>query len=182
MLFQHKLVLVALFVFLSSAVQLAYASSSWSGWTRSTTVTTSYRRAYCSADNIRCRLGRDVSATRCPDRDYRDIVGDVEIPIPKSNQELFAERLTRNENSAIQFSREDDRYMTARMISTLENMVNELPSDFSVKVLEGYQDAEEGNATFPLQYEGISHVIPYTYSLFEHGGIRYNCTSENDHY
>ena len=159
MRYQHKLVLAALFVFLPSVVQLTYASYSWSWWT-STTVTTSYRRAYCSAGNIRCRVGRDVSATRCPDRDYQDIVGDVGIPITKSNQELFTERLTRNENSAIQFSSEDARYMTARMISILDNMVNELPTDFLVKVLKGYQDVEEGNATFPLQYEGISHVIP----------------------
>ena len=162
MRYQRKLFLAALYVFLPSVVQLTYASSSWSRWT-STTGTTSYRRAYCNADtDTRCRVGRDVSATRCPDRDYQDIVGDVGIPITKSNQELFTERLTRNENSAIQFSSEDARYMTSRMISILDNMVNELPTDFLVKVLKGYQDVEEGNATFPLQYEGILHVIPYT--------------------
>ena len=166
MLYQRKL--VAQFSFLLLLVHLSYAGSwcysrycsySWSGWTSSGTES-SYRRSYCSASNVYCRQGRDVSATRCPDKDYQDIVGEVETPIKKSDRELFAERLTRNGNSAIQFSSEDARYMTARMISTLDYTVKELPTGFSLVVVEGYQDIERGNASFPLQYEG-AHVTLY---------------------
>lgn len=140
-----------------------YCSTSWSGWTRSNTGS-SYRRSYCSASYVYCREGRDVSAVRCPDRDYQDIVGDVETPIKKSDKELFAERLTRNENSAIQFNSEDARYMTARMISILDYMVTELPRGVSLVVVDGYQDIERSNVSFPLQYEG-AHVILSIVSL-----------------
>ena len=134
-----------------------YCSYSWSGWT-STTTDSTYQRSYCSADDIYCKQGRSVSATRCPDRDYQDIVGDVVIPI-KKDEPLFAERLTKNRNSAIKFSSEDARYMTARMISTLDSTVNELPSGFSLVVVEGYQDISEGSASFPLQYEGMHCLL-----------------------
>ena len=166
MSFQYKL--LALFCLLLLQVRRSYAGSrcyynrnycsySWSGWTSSGT-STSYQRSYCSSSSIYCRQGRAVSATRCPDKDYQDIVGDVETPITRSGRELFAERLTRNGNSAIQFSSEDARYMTARMISILDYTVNELPRGFSLVVVEGYQDKDKGNALFPLQYEGM-HVI-----------------------
>ena len=164
MLYQCRV--ITLFIFLLSLLHLSYASSrcysrycwsNWSGWTRSNT-DSRYRRSYCSADSIYCRVGRDVSATRCPDRDYQDIVGDVETPIKRSEQTLFAERLTRNDNSAIQFRSEDARYMSARMLSTLDYLVNELSRGFSLVVIGGYQDIEKGNASFPLQYEGM-HVI-----------------------
>ena len=178
MLYQHRV--VTLFIFLLTLLHLSYTSSrcssrycwsNWSGWTRSNTETR-YRRSYCSADSIYCREGRDVSATRCPDRDYQDIVGDVETPIKKSDQELFAERLTRNENPDIQFSSEDARYMSARMISTLDYMVNELPRGFTLVIVGGYQDIEKGNASFPLQYEGM-HVIPYIAYPSDTKNIRY---------
>ena len=161
MLLQYKL--VALLSFLLVLLRLSHAGSrcysryycsySWSGWTSSGTGS-SYRRSYCSESSIYCREGRDVSARRCPDKDYQDIVGDVETPIKRSDRVLFAERLTRNGNSAIQFSSDDARYMTARMISTLDSTVSELPRGFSLVVVEGYQDKDKGNASFPLQYEG----------------------------
>ena len=100
-----------------------------------------------------------MSAIRCPDKDYQDIVGEVETPIEKSDDELFAERLTRNENTDIIFNSEEARYMTARMISTLDHMVTVLPRGFSLVIVEGYQDIESRNVSFPLQYEGV-HVIP----------------------
>ena len=161
MLYQHREITLCIFLLSllhpSCASTQCNSNSCWSGWTRSDTESR-YRRSYCSADSIYCEVGRDVSATRCPDRDYQDVVGGVETSIKRSERTLFAERLTRNDNSAIRFSSEDARYMSARMISTLDYLVNKLSREFSLVVVGGYQDIEKGNASFPLQYEGM-HVI-----------------------
>jgi len=85
----------------------------------------------------------------------------VETPIRKSDNELFADRLTLNKNSAIKFSSEDARYMTARMISTLDYVVDKLPRGFSLMVLDGYRDIEKDNISFPLQYEGTRDATSY---------------------
>ena len=168
MLCRYNLVLLS-FIFFPLALASyrnsnCYSRSCWSGWSSSNTGT-SYRRTYCSADNVYCREGRAISAVRCPDRSYQDIVGVVETPIKKSDKDHFAERLTKNKNSEITFSSQDAHYMTARMISTLDYMVKELPRGFSLVVMDGYRDIDTGNVSFPLQYEGKLYVAVHVIVL-----------------
>jgi len=119
---------------------------------------TKYQRVNCRDDfnRVNCARVTRGSPRRCPDLDYQNIVGDVEIPIKKGS-ELFTDRLVRNTLdgvTSITFSSEDARYMTTRLINALEYLINELPSSFNLVVVEGYKDIDEGTATLPLQYEG----------------------------